>query len=80
MEEREEVVRRKWEVYSSQSRRIRLPRFWEEAFEAAYEELAGEDAEVREAAVSEIAKMSMRMLDVDTTTRYSEVKIFVGFW
>ncbi|ONK60571.1 uncharacterized protein A4U43_C08F19980 [Asparagus officinalis] len=27
VEEREEVVRRKWEVYSSQSRRIRLPRF-----------------------------------------------------
>jgi len=68
VEEREKVVRHMWDVYTSQSqsRRIRLPRFWQEAFEAAYEELASDDAEVRDSAVSEIAKMSMRMLYLET--------------
>lgn len=75
MEEREKVVKHMWEVYVSQSRRIRLPRFWQEAFEAAYEELASDDAEIREAAVSEIARMSMRMVDLDPATPYPKVKI-----
>ncbi|KAK4276598.1 hypothetical protein QN277_014728 [Acacia crassicarpa] len=58
LEEREKMVRRMWDVYTH-SAANRLPRFWSEAFEAAYEQLASEVRGVREAAVSEIAKMSL---------------------
>lgn len=67
MEEREKVVRHMWDVYTN-SRRIRLPRFWEEAFEAAYEDLTSDGPGVREAAVTEIAKMSVRSVDLDPPT------------
>ncbi|XP_054799834.1 uncharacterized protein LOC129304172 [Prosopis cineraria] len=58
LEEREKTVRRMWDVYTH-SAANRLPQFWSEAFEAAYEHLASEVDGVREAAVSEIAKMSL---------------------
>lgn len=64
MEEREKVVRHMWDVYTN-SRRIRLPRFWQEAFEAAYEDLTSDVGEVRDAAITEIAKMSVRSLHFD---------------
>ncbi|KAK8497496.1 hypothetical protein V6N11_076596 [Hibiscus sabdariffa] len=64
MEEREKVVKHMWDVYTN-SRRIRLPRFWQEAFEAAYEELTSDVPGVREAAITEIAKMSVRYVDLD---------------
>ncbi|KAG0490741.1 hypothetical protein HPP92_007604 [Vanilla planifolia] len=64
MEEREKVVRHMWDVYTH-SRRIRLPRFWQEAFEAAYEELASDMESVRDNAVSEIARMSLKMVDLE---------------
>ncbi|KAE8707089.1 Polyol/monosaccharide transporter 5-like protein [Hibiscus syriacus] len=64
MEEREKVVNHMWDVYTN-SRRIRLPRFWQEAFEAAYEELTSDVPGVREAAITEIAKMSVRYVDFD---------------
>ncbi|XP_057449399.1 uncharacterized protein LOC130740736 [Lotus japonicus] len=64
MEEREKVVRHMWDVYTN-SRRIRLPRFWQEAFEAAYEELTSDAPGVRDAAITEIAKMSVRSIDFD---------------
>ncbi|CAK9138788.1 unnamed protein product, partial [Ilex paraguariensis] len=64
MEEREKVVKHMWDIYTN-SPRIRLPRFWQEAFKAAYEELASELPEVRDAAMSEIAKISMRSINLD---------------
>ncbi|KAK7406669.1 hypothetical protein VNO78_08298 [Psophocarpus tetragonolobus] len=64
MEEREKVVRHMWDVYTN-SRRIRFPRFWQEAFEAAFEELTSDVTEVRDAAISEIAKMSVRSIHFD---------------
>ncbi|KAJ7944310.1 Sugar transporter, putative (DUF1195) [Quillaja saponaria] len=64
MEEREKVVKHMWDVYTHNSR-IRLPRFWQEAFEAAYEELTSDVPEVREVAITEIAKMSVRFIDFD---------------
>ncbi|KAA8547340.1 hypothetical protein F0562_003796 [Nyssa sinensis] len=63
MEESEKVVKHMWDVYTN-SHRIRLPRFWQEAFEAAYEDLTSDVSGVREAAISEIAKMSMRSIDL----------------
>ncbi|XP_020103992.1 uncharacterized protein LOC109721013 isoform X2 [Ananas comosus] len=69
MEEREKMVRHMWDVYAH-SERIRLPRFWQEAFEAAYEELAGDDARVRDDAVAEIARMSLRMVDLEPPPRH----------
>ncbi|KAJ0703460.1 hypothetical protein HanPI659440_Chr14g0551281 [Helianthus annuus] len=63
IEEREKVVKQMWDVYTN-SRRIKLPRFWQEAFVAAYEELTSDEPQVREAAVSEIAKMSLHTIDV----------------
>ncbi|KAK9012211.1 hypothetical protein V6N11_040278 [Hibiscus sabdariffa] len=64
MKEREKAVKHMWDVYTN-SRRIRLPRFWQEVFEAAYEELASDVPGVREAAITEIAKMSVRYVDLD---------------
>ncbi|XP_010531025.1 PREDICTED: uncharacterized protein LOC104807445 isoform X2 [Tarenaya hassleriana] len=64
MEEREKVVKHMWDVYTN-GHRIRLPRFWQEAFEAAYEELTSDVPGVREAAIGEIAKMSVRSVTLD---------------
>lgn len=58
VQEREKVVRRLWDVYT-QSKTLKLPIFWQEAFEAAYEDLISEVPRVRYAAISEIAKMSL---------------------
>ncbi|BAT77774.1 hypothetical protein VIGAN_02036900 [Vigna angularis var. angularis] len=60
VEEREKVVRQMWDVYSrTRTNYVGLPKFWWEAFEAAYEELVSDVREVRDGAVSEIAKMSL---------------------
>ncbi|KAK9080301.1 hypothetical protein SSX86_000059 [Deinandra increscens subsp. villosa] len=64
VEEREKLVRRFWNVYTH-SKTTRLPRFWQEAFEAAYEHLTSDVAGLRNAAVSEIARMSLVSVDVD---------------
>ncbi|GAB4848867.1 hypothetical protein Ancab_003661 [Ancistrocladus abbreviatus] len=64
MEEREKVVKYMWDVYTN-SRRIRVPSFWQEAFEAAYEDMISDVPGVREAAITEIAKMSIRSIDLD---------------
>ncbi|XAR61779.1 hypothetical protein NMG60_11016294 [Bertholletia excelsa] len=63
VEEREKLVRHMWDVYTH-SATIRLPRFWLRAFEAAYEDLISDVAAVRSAAMSEIAKMSLRSVTV----------------
>ncbi|KAJ1419041.1 hypothetical protein SESBI_15303 [Sesbania bispinosa] len=73
MEEREKVVRHMWDVYTN-SRRIRLPRFWQEAFEAAYEELTSDAPGVRDDAITEIAKMSVRSIDFDPPPIQSTVR------
>ncbi|KAM7520217.1 hypothetical protein LguiB_019179 [Lonicera macranthoides] len=72
MEEREKVVKHMWDVYTN-NRRIRLPRFWQEAFEAAYEDLTSDVPEVREAAISEIAKMSLHSIDIEPPPLQSSV-------
>ncbi|KAL7223954.1 hypothetical protein ACSBR1_025418 [Camellia fascicularis] len=63
-----------WDVYTN-SRRIRLPRFWQEAFEAAYEDLMSDAPGVREAAISDIAKMSLRSIDFELSLLQSLVGI-----
>ncbi|KAL3505289.1 hypothetical protein ACH5RR_035130 [Cinchona calisaya] len=65
VEEREKMVRHMWDVYT-QSKSVKLPIFWQEAFEAAYEDLISEIPTVRDNAISEIAKMSL----VRSTLRY----------
>uniref|UniRef100_A0A1J3DNZ7 Uncharacterized protein n=1 Tax=Noccaea caerulescens TaxID=107243 RepID=A0A1J3DNZ7_NOCCA len=64
MEEREKVVKHMWDVYTN-TRRIKLPRFWQEAFVAAYEELTSDVPGVRDAAIGEIAKMSVQSITLD---------------
>ncbi|KAL9384503.1 hypothetical protein Peur_021513 [Populus x canadensis] len=59
VEEKKKLVWRMWDVYTHSSRGTRLPRFWERAFQAAYEALASDATAVRDAAVSEIAKLSI---------------------
>ncbi|KAK7351701.1 hypothetical protein VNO77_11327 [Canavalia gladiata] len=61
VEEREKVVKHMWDVYTH-SNSVRIPKFWSEAFEAAYEELVSDVGGIRDAAVSEIAKMSLRSI------------------
>ncbi|OIW03482.1 hypothetical protein TanjilG_14707 [Lupinus angustifolius] len=61
MDEREKVVRHMWDVYTH-SRSTKLPHFWSEAFHAAYEHLVSDVPGVRDAAFSEIAKMSLQPL------------------
>ncbi|GJN33031.1 hypothetical protein PR202_gb21588 [Eleusine coracana subsp. coracana] len=67
MEEREKLVRRMWDVYTRTGNHVRLPQFWQEAFEAAYEELAGDDTQQIDAAVSEIARMSVHRPEVENS-------------
>ena len=72
MEEREKVVRHMWDVYTN-NHRVRLPRFWKEVFKAAYKDLMSDAAEVRDAAVTEIAKMSVRSIHFDPPPLQSTV-------
>ncbi|GAA0169567.1 hypothetical protein Leryth_003648 [Lithospermum erythrorhizon] len=58
VEDREKKVRQMWNLYTH-SNSLRLPSFWQLAFKAAYEDLASEDQATRDAAVSEIARMSL---------------------
>ncbi|GKA92092.1 DUF1195 domain-containing protein, partial [Tanacetum coccineum] len=51
VEEREKMVRKFWNVYTH-SKTTKLPRSWQEAFEAAYEHLATNVAGSRDAAIS----------------------------
>lgn len=59
VEEKKKLVWRMWDVYTHSSRGTRLPRFWERAFQAAFEALASDVTAVRDAAVYEIAKLSI---------------------
>ncbi|KAL5577481.1 hypothetical protein UlMin_019180 [Ulmus minor] len=53
---------------------IRIPRFWQEAFEAAYEDLTSDVLGVREAAISEIAKLYVRSINLAVQST------LVDFW
>lgn len=54
-----------WDAYSrTHTKSVGLPKFWWEAFEAAYQQLVSDVPAVRDAAVSEIAKMSLRSLPI----------------
>ncbi|KAF2324553.1 hypothetical protein GH714_015216 [Hevea brasiliensis] len=64
VEEKEHLVRHMWDIYTHSSS-TKLPRFWQEAFEAAYEALASDVTAIRDAAVSEIAKLSLRSFNPD---------------
>ncbi|GLT92144.1 hypothetical protein SLE2022_099960 [Rubroshorea leprosula] len=70
LEEREKVVRKMWDVYT-QRPNAPLTRFWLEAFEAAYEYLSSDVPGIRDAAVSEIAKLSMRSVNLDPLSVHS---------
>ncbi|XP_047328694.1 uncharacterized protein LOC124932131 isoform X2 [Impatiens glandulifera] len=60
LEDREKVVKHMWDVYTQSNKRLRLlPRFWLESFKAAYEDLTSEVLDIRNAAISEIARMSL---------------------
>jgi hypothetical protein len=67
MEEREKLVRRMWDVYTRTGDHVSLPLFWQVAFEAAYVELAGDDMQASDTAVSEIARMSIHRPDVENS-------------
>lgn len=58
LEEREKMVKHMWDVYTQNSR-IRLPKFWQDAFKAAYLDLTSDSPATRDTAVLEIAKMSL---------------------
>ncbi|CAM8905088.1 unnamed protein product [Rhodiola kirilowii] len=49
MEEREKVVKKMWDLYTLGH--VRLTRFWQEAFEAAYEQMSSDDPGIRDAAI-----------------------------
>ncbi|XP_022772768.1 uncharacterized protein LOC111315364 [Durio zibethinus] len=72
LEEREKVVRKMWNIYWH-SASVRLPRFWLEAFEAAYEYLSSDVPGVRDTAMSEIAKLSMRSVNLDSPLPQSKI-------
>ncbi|XP_054819606.1 uncharacterized protein LOC129318712 [Prosopis cineraria] len=74
VEEREKLVKRMWDVYT-QTSAARLPRFWSEAFQAAYEHLVSDVPGVRDTAVSEIAQMSLRSFDLNILPLQSESEL-----
>lgn len=59
VDEREKMVRQMWNVYKH-SKIVRLPRFWRDAFGAAYQDLTSEVSGVQDTAILEIAKISIR--------------------
>lgn len=63
-----------WDLYT-QSRGTRLPRFWQEAFEAAYENLVSDVPGVRDSAFSEIAKISILTVNLDPVPDQSTVSM-----
>lgn len=67
-----------WDVYT-QSKSNRLPKFWQKAFEAAYEHLVSDIPGVRDSAVSEIAKMSIRTITLDPLPAQSQVIIYINW-
>ncbi|KAG8492079.1 hypothetical protein CXB51_015676 [Gossypium anomalum] len=77
LEEREKVVRKMWDVYTH-STSIRLPRFWLDAFEAAYENLSSDVNGVRNNAISEIAKLSMQSLNLVPPSVQSKISSIQG--
>ncbi|XP_023546986.1 uncharacterized protein LOC111805922 isoform X2 [Cucurbita pepo subsp. pepo] len=77
VEERERDVRHMWNLYSHGGGG-RLPRFWLEAFEAAYEDLIGDVPAVRDAALLEIARMSLQSVHVDPIPIKSKVYDWEG--
>ncbi|MFQ6662403.1 hypothetical protein Gotur_030249 [Gossypium turneri] len=77
LEEREKVVRKMWDVYTH-STSIRLPRFWLDAFEAAYENLSSDVNGVRDNAISEIAKLSMQSLNLVPPSVQSQISSSQG--
>ncbi|KAG8384027.1 hypothetical protein BUALT_Bualt04G0075400 [Buddleja alternifolia] len=74
LEEREKLVKHMWDVYTN-SHRIGLIGFWQEAFVAAYEDLTSEVPEVKEAAISEIARMSARYIKLYPPPIHSSVTV-----
>jgi len=80
VEEREKVVRRMWDVYtqSKSGRGSGLPRFWSDAFHAAYDHLVSDVQSVRDAAVSEIAKISLHSLPLHHLKSHSIVQNIMG--
>ncbi|KAF4347281.1 hypothetical protein CsatB_008705 [Cannabis sativa] len=74
VEERVKVVRHMWDLYT-QSRRTQLPRFWQEAFEAAYENLVSDVPALRDSAFSEIAKISILTNNLDPFHLKSTVSV-----
>ncbi|GJR00250.1 DUF1195 domain-containing protein [Tanacetum coccineum] len=61
------MVRKFWNVYTY-IKTTKLPRFWKESFEAAYKHLATDVAGSRDAAISEIARMSLVSVDVEPSS------------
>ncbi|KAG4931706.1 hypothetical protein JHK86_048667 [Glycine max] len=53
-----------------------LPRFWNDAFHAAYDHLVSDVRSVRDAAVSEIAKMSLHSLPLHHLKSHSIIVVF----
>ncbi|KAL5555400.1 hypothetical protein UlMin_037636 [Ulmus minor] len=72
MDEREKVVKHMWDMYTN-SHQIRIAWFWQETFEVAYEDLTSDVLGVREANISEIAKMFVRSIDLDPSLVQSTV-------
>ena len=53
-----------WDIYIHNPC-LKLSNFWKEAFQDAYEELESEAPGARDHAISEIAKMSLRLVEMD---------------
>ncbi|MBA0777036.1 hypothetical protein Gotri_005103 [Gossypium trilobum] len=66
-----------WDVYTHGTS-IRLPRFWLDAFEAAYENLSSDVNGVRDNAISEIAKLSMQSLNLVPSSVQSKISSSQG--
>lgn len=73
LELREKLARHMWDKYR-QNPKYKLNSFWQVAFEAAFEEMDSESPAVKQAAVTEIAKLSTQFFDVDPRTKKPKYK------
>eukprot|EP00249_Psilotum_nudum_P013136 c24171_g1_i1 orf=945-1433(-) len=63
MDTREKIVSQMWEKYQ-RNPRLKLSSFWQDAFEAGYEELESEIPTIRQMAIAEIARLSAYAFDL----------------
>eukprot|EP00246_Nothoceros_aenigmaticus_P007300 TRINITY_DN2099_c0_g1_i1.p2 TRINITY_DN2099_c0_g1~~TRINITY_DN2099_c0_g1_i1.p2 ORF type:complete len:188 (-),score=32.73 TRINITY_DN2099_c0_g1_i1:672-1235(-) len=75
--ERANIVLWVWDAYVNDPSR-KMSNFWHDAFEAAFEEMESEDQAVKNAAVEEIARLTVNVFDLDDESDKPNPRLFTA--